>query len=75
MKRNAPFYSLVRGIGVKDVYHDNDECTIAKSVEEFYRLPGKGKNRAHCAFCAILNEPAASKGVNISSPLFPHPEE
>ncbi len=56
MKRTPPFYSFVRGIGVKDVYHDNDECAIARSVEEVYRLPGNGKNRTHCAFCAILNK-------------------
>jgi hypothetical protein len=56
MKHGFPFHSSVRGIGLADVYHTNAECPIARSIEESYRIVGKGLNRPHCTFCAILDE-------------------
>ena len=56
MKRELPFHSKVRGIGVVDVYHSNNDCPIARSIGEEYRLPGKGLNRPACVFCTMLNE-------------------
>jgi hypothetical protein len=73
MKRELPFHSQVRGIGVADVYHTNDACPIARSIEEAYRLPGTGLNRPLCVFCSLLNEGYQRPGLSQAS-LRPLPE-
>ena len=39
---------------LRDVYHNNDECTEGNNIERENRLPGTGGKRL-CSHCALLN--------------------
>lgn len=51
-----PFYSLLRGIAVEDVWHDNTECPLGRSIYPGERVIGKGELTKHCPYCAVLNK-------------------
>jgi hypothetical protein len=53
----SPFHSQFRGIAVEDLWHDNTECQIGGSIAAIDRLPGKGRQRKHCPYCALHNLP------------------
>jgi hypothetical protein len=59
----SPFYSPLRGAAVEDLWHDNDECPLGKSIAPADRLAGTGRIRKHCHCCAILNEPVKKQKV------------
>ncbi|MFD2720712.1 hypothetical protein ACFST9_18465 [Hymenobacter monticola] len=40
--RIPAFYSPLRGIGLEEVWHDNDECPVARSIAPADRQPGGG---------------------------------
>lgn len=50
-----PFYSWLRGAALEDVWHDNDECGIAKTIALADRIAGKDDIRTRCKFCALLD--------------------
>ena len=50
-----PFYSLLRGIAVEDVWHDNTECPIGRSIQPRERVMGKGALTKYCPYCQVLN--------------------
>jgi hypothetical protein len=51
-----PYYSLVRGLALEDLWHDNDECEIGLSIGPLDRRPGKDHIVRHCPYCKVLNE-------------------
>ncbi|MBF9238073.1 hypothetical protein I2I05_11770 [Hymenobacter sp. BT683] len=58
-----PFYSPWRGLALRDVWHDNDACFVAKSIPPLHRLPGTGPTgRARCEYCALLTGAAVPTG-------------
>lgn len=52
MKREYPFYAVVRGVGTADVYHTHSACQIAQSIELEYRVTGIPATWSECVFCA-----------------------
>ncbi|MBF9221137.1 hypothetical protein [Hymenobacter ruricola] len=58
--RIPAFYSPLRGIALDDVWHDNDECTVARSVAPADRRPGKGPSGKRCPYCALLDRAGAT---------------
>jgi hypothetical protein len=58
--RIPPFYSPLRGIALEEVWHDNDECTVARSIAPADRLPGQCPSRKRCPYCALLDRPGSS---------------
>jgi hypothetical protein len=53
--RVPPFYSLLRGMAVEDLWHDNDACQIGQRIGLANRRPGRDHPRKHCALCAVHN--------------------
>ena len=51
-----PFYSLLRGIAVEDVWHDNTECPLGRSIQATERVVGKGALTKHCPYCEVLTQ-------------------
>jgi hypothetical protein len=49
MAKVPPFYSTL----LKDVYHDNDQCTEGNNIEPRYRASGDG-GLPKCSHCARL---------------------
>lgn len=58
MRTRHPFYSLLRGIAVEDVWHDNTECPIGRSIQPGERIHGTGFLTKHCPYCQVLNVPS-----------------
>ncbi|MBD2722033.1 hypothetical protein MUN81_16520 [Hymenobacter sp. 5317J-9] len=58
--RIPPFYSPLRGIALTDVWHDNDECPVARSIAPADRVPGTGQPRPRCPYCALLDRPVTA---------------
>jgi hypothetical protein len=56
--RIPPFYSPLRGIALEEVWHDNDECPVARSLAPPDRRAGKGPSGKRCSYCALLDRPA-----------------
>jgi hypothetical protein len=52
-----PFYSLMRGLALEDLWHNNNECEIGLSIKLADRLPGKDRVHKHCPYCQVLNQP------------------
>lgn len=53
--RIPPFYSPLRGMGLTEAWHDHAHCPIARSIAPTDRRPGKGRQLARCAYCALLD--------------------
>jgi len=56
--RIPPFYSPLRGIALDDVWHDNDECTVARSIAPADRRAGLGPSHKRCPYCVLLDRRA-----------------
>lgn len=54
--RIAPFYSPLRGIALEDLWHDNSDCPLGRSVALVDRIAGKNAIHKRCPYCAILDE-------------------
>jgi hypothetical protein len=54
--RVEPFFSPFRGIAVEEVWHNNDQCQIARSIASPERLPGTN-DRKHCKYFQLHNQP------------------
>jgi hypothetical protein len=52
----TPYYSLVRGLALEDLWHNNDECEIGLSVGPLDRRRGRSYVWKHCPYCKVLNE-------------------
>jgi hypothetical protein len=52
-----PYYSLLRGLALEDLWHNNDECEIGLSIKPAERLLGKDHIRKQCPYCQVLNRP------------------
>ncbi len=55
--RVSPFYSLLRGMALANVWHDHDDCPLARSLAPADRRPGRPPSYAHCPYCALLARP------------------
>jgi hypothetical protein len=53
--RVPSFYSHLRGIALTDVWHDNDECPLGRSIAPADRIRGTTDIRHRCAYCAMLD--------------------
>jgi hypothetical protein len=53
----SPYYSLLRGLALEDLWHNNDECEIGLSIKKTDRLPGKDRLCKQCPYCQVLNLP------------------
>ena len=53
----TPYYSLLRGLALEDLWHDNNECEIGLSIGPLDRMPGKDHIHKHCPYCQVLNQP------------------
>jgi hypothetical protein len=58
-----PFYSLMRGIAIEDLWHDNDECPIGLSIALADRLKGTNHILKHCPYCTLLTRPTVANKV------------
>jgi len=65
--RIPPFYSPLRGIALDEVWHDNDECTVARSIAPADRIAGVGAPRKRCPYCAVLDRPATAFTCPVAS--------
>ena len=54
--RTTPFHSLLRGLALGDVWHDNDECPLARSIARPDRRQGVPLTFKQCNYCALLNQ-------------------
>jgi hypothetical protein len=55
--RVPPYYSLLRGTALEDLWHNNNACEIGLSIRPRDRLPGKDHIRKQCPYCQVLNKP------------------
>lgn len=53
--RVPPFYSFRRGLALTDVWHDNDECPLGRSITPADRVRDTDDVRHRCAYCAMLD--------------------
>jgi hypothetical protein len=53
--RIPPFHSPLRGLALDEVWHDNNECPMARSIAPADRRPGKPSQGSRCAYCAMLD--------------------
>lgn len=60
-RKVAPFYLPFRGLAVEDIWHDNKECPLARSLAVRDWRAGKGHGRKYCPVCAAINAPFASR--------------
>lgn len=51
MRREYPFYAVVRGIGAVDAYHTHSACQIAQSIEACYRSSNIPEGCPVCTCC------------------------
>jgi len=57
MKHAYPFYSLVRGLALTDVYHTQAACQIGQSIAEADRRSGHPDGWPECPFCKLHQQP------------------
>ena len=55
--QTLPFYTLAYRYGSEAVWHDNDECSIARGIALVDRKEGQDHLRSHCKTCLLLNGP------------------
>ncbi|MDO7851749.1 hypothetical protein [Hymenobacter convexus] len=55
--RISPFHSPLRGIALEEVWHDHDDCPVARSIAPPDRVPGIAPSRKRCPYCALLDQP------------------
>ena len=58
--RIASFYSPLRGIALEDVWHDQEECPIGRSIALADRIAGREPSGKRCTFCTLLDKPGTS---------------
>lgn len=58
--RIASFYSPLRGIGLEDVWHDQEQCPIGRSIALADRIAGREPSGKRCPFCTMLDKPGTS---------------
>lgn len=64
--RIPAFYALVRGVGLADYWHDDNECFIAQSIAPQERVPGR-HDRARCPYCALFDPRPWSRGPELTT--------
>lgn len=55
-----PFHSPLRGIGLANAWHNDDECPVARSIAPADRRPGIQFPSERCPYCTLLDAPTAT---------------
>lgn len=66
--RIPAFYSSLRGIALADVWHNDDECPLGKSISIADRIIVPSCIHNRCAYCIMLDRQLRFKTTALAKP-------